>query len=325
MNSRNAARLALRALRWCSVAGACVSLAAAAATPARTATVTTGRPVTVGDTSRIISIGGAVTEILYALGLAKNITAVDTTSLYPPQAMQEKPNVGYMRQLSAEGVLGMNPTLILSIETAGPKETIAILQAAKIPLVVVPDAYSGEGIIDKIRIIADAVGVPERGKCLIEQVRTDLDTLARIEKKIEKPRRVLFALSFVNGRAMVSGQKTAADGIIRMAGGVNSIREYDGYKPINDEAVVAAKPDVVLAMDRGGPLNLTAGTVFKHPGFAATPAAADKAFVSMDGLYLLGFGPRSARAARDLATTLYPELKGDVLPSERAAANPCRP
>ena len=94
-------------IRW-PVAVACLILATAGLPLGHAATVTdaTGRPIEVTDASRIVSIGGAVTEILYALGLDKNIVAIDTTSLYPPQALQEKPNVGYMRQLSPEGVLG---------------------------------------------------------------------------------------------------------------------------------------------------------------------------------------------------------------------------
>ena len=121
--------------------------------------------------------------------------------------------------------------------------------------------------------------------------------------------RVVFVMSFVNGRAMVAGRKTAADGIIRMAGAVNAVDQFEGYKQLEDEAVVAAQPDAVLVMVRSGAEPLTAKEVFAHPGFALTPAASRNAFVAMDGLYLLGFGPRTASAARDLAQKLYPDLQ----------------
>ena len=123
---------------------------------------------------------------------------------------------------------------------------------------------------------------------------------------------------------MVAGRNTAADGIIRLAGAVNAMTGYEGYKPVNDEALIAARPDVVLAMWRTHPID--AQTVFAHPGFALTPAATKKSLVVMDGLYLLGFGPRTALAARDLADAFYPSLTAEKLPSERAAAlaEPCR-
>jgi iron complex transport system substrate-binding protein len=319
------ARLPLRF----SITFACAALLAALATgPARSVTLedATGRRVNVQDTSRIVSIGGAITEILYALGLEKKIVAIDTTSLYPPEAAGEKKSVGYMRQLSPEGVLGLTPTLIVTIEGAGPKETMAILQSSGIPLVVAPDHFTGEGIVEKIDLVAKATGTAARGQCVIERVRTDLSALGAIKGAIAKPKRVLFVLSFVSGRAMVAGRNTAADGIIRLAGATNAIAEYEGYKPINDEAVIVARPDVVLVMERSSGQNLTSEAVFTHPACGATPAAAGKAFVSMDGLYLLGFGPRSARAARDLATSIYPEIKSKPLPSEdkAAAADTCR-
>jgi len=308
----------------CIVAVAILALTTAQASLAEV--ITAGRPVIAREPGRIVSIGGAVTEILYALGMERHIVAIDTTSLYPPRAPAEKPNVGYMRQLSPEGVLGLAPTLILAIEGAGPKETMAVLEAARVPLVLIPDRYSGEGILEKIRTVARAAGVSERGECLAAMVQTDLDALTVIRTRIDKPARVLFVLSFLNGRAMVAGRKTAADGIIRLAGGVNAIAEYEGYKPINDEALVAAKPDAVLVMQRGSE-SLTAETVFAHPAFALTPAAADKSFVSMEGLYLLGFGPRTALAARDLVHAFYPGPGREALPSERAGAvaETCRP
>ena len=275
-----------------------------------------GGPVEVSDPSRIVSIGGAVTEILYALGRERQVIAVDSTSSYPPQALKEKPSVGYMRQLSPEGVLGLGPSLVLAAEGAGPPETVAVLRAASVPLVFVPDHFTGDGIVDKIDLVAAAVGARREGECLTQAVRTDLARLAGLRRRVEAPRRVLFLLSFLNDRPMVAGRNTAADGIIRLAGAVNAMAEHEGYKLVSDEAIVAARPDAVLVMQRSG-LNLTAKEVFAHPALALTPAAAQGSLVSMNGLYLLGFGPRTAFAARDLAATLYPALAAGKLPSEQ--------
>lgn len=266
-----------------------------------------GRDVVIGNSSRIVSIGGAITEILYALGVEDRIVGVDTTSLYPPKALGEKPNVGYMRQLSSEGVLGLNPQLILAIEGSGPKETLEVLKAAKIPLVSFPETYSEQGLLDKIKLVAHAMDVDARGACLTAAVSKDLAELKKLRDSVKQPTRVMFVMSFLNGRAMVAGQKTAANEIIKLAGGINAVEGFEGYKPVNDEAIVAAKPDVILSMERGRE-SLDANTVFSNPSFAMTPAAAKKSFIAMDGLYLLGFGPRTAAAARDLAISLYPDL-----------------
>lgn len=290
-------------------AGLCVSAVPFAAARAESIVVhdARGRDVAIGNRSRIVSIGGAITEILYALGLEDRIVGVDTTSLYPPKALGEKPNVGYMRQLSAEGVLGLNPQLILAIEGSGPKETLDVLDAAKIPFVSFPETYTEQGLIDKIKMVAHAMDADARGACLTAAVSGDLAELKKLRDNVKKPARVMFVMSFLNGRAMVAGHKTAANEIIKLAGGVNAVDGFEGYKPVNDEAIVAAKPDVILTMQRGRE-QLDAQTVFANPSFALTPAAARKSFVAMDGLYLLGFGPRTAAAARDLALSLYPDL-----------------
>lgn len=277
-------------------------IAALAAAPAA------GAEVRGAEARRIITIGGALTEIVYALGLEDRLVGIDTTSLYPPQALQQKPNVGYMRQLSAEGVLGLNPELIIATEGSGPKETLAVLAEAKVPLVTVPESFGEDGILERIRIVAHELGVDQRGACLTEAVSKDLAAMRRLRDKVgEKRRRVMFVISLVNGRAMVAGKKTAAHEIIAMSGGLNAVDGYDGYKPLSDEAIVAAKPDVILVMQRGRD-QISPEAVFSNAAFALTPAAKDKAFIAMDGLYLLGFGPRTAAAARDLAVSLYPAL-----------------
>jgi heme transport system substrate-binding protein len=271
------------------------------------------------DTSRIASIGGAVTEILYALGLEQRIVAVDATSFYPPQALREKPSVGYFRQLSPEGVLGLNPSLILAIDGAGPDQAVSVLKSAGVAFVSVPDHFTGEGIIEKIRVIAAAAGVEKRGECLAEAVAADLDVLARLRSGIGKPVRALFVLSFVGDRAQVAGRGTAAEGIMRLAGATNAITEFEGYKAVSDEAIIAAQPEAVLAMQRvTNPLD--ARTVFAHQAFALTPAAKRNTFVALNALYLLAFGPRTALAARDVASALNPSLAKAEFPSETATA-----
>jgi iron complex transport system substrate-binding protein len=265
------------------------------------------REVTISVPARIVSIGGAITEILYALGFEHRLVGVDTTSLYPPAALREKPNVGYMRQLSAEGVLGLNPSLVLAVQGSGPKETMDVLEAGKVPLVLVPESFSEQGMIDKIKLVGHAMGADQRAECLTAAVTHDLAQLRELRARVTKPVRVMFVMSLLNGRAMAAGKHTAANEIIALAGGVNAIDSYDGYKIINDEANVAARPDIVLSIARAKD-SLDAETVYLHPAFAMTPVAANKAFISMDGLYLLGFGPRTAAAARDLSVKLYPAL-----------------
>lgn len=267
-----------------------------------------GREVVVMDSTRTVSVGGSITEILYELGADRRIVAVDSTSQFPPRALNEKKSVGYMRALSPEGVLGVAPTLILALNGSGPPQTLSVLDSAGVPMVMVGDEYSGEGIVRKVRLVATAMHLEGRGQCLVDRVRRDLESLAQWRAGINRPLRVVFVMSFVNGRAMVAGRKTAADGIIRMAGAVNAVNQFEGYKQLEDEAVVAAQPDAVLVMERSGADPLTAKEVFAHPGFALTPAASRNAFVAMDGLYLLGFGPRTASAARDLIQKLYPDL-----------------
>ncbi len=281
-----------------------------------------GRQITIENASRIISIGGAITEILYALGLENRIIGVDTTSVFPYQALKDKPNVGYMRQLSPEGVLGLGPTMVLANDGAGPKEAVTVLEAASVPFVRIPDDFTEKGIVERIRLVAAAAGVPARGECLVKDVEAGLSRLAALRERIEKPARVIFILSFNNGKPMVAGRGTAADGIIRLSGAVNAISEFEGYKMVSDEAIVAARPDAILGMERHN-FKMTAAEVFQHSAFSVTPAARTMTFVSMDGLYLLGFGPRTASAAEDLAQALYPALAAAKPRAENAGSASC--
>ena len=257
------------------------------------------------DAKRIVSVGGTVTEILYALGAENRIVAVDATSIHPAAARQ-KTDVGYMRALSPEGIIAQNPDLILLQEGSGPPNALAVLQASGIPMITIRSEPRSEAIAEKIEAIGRAVGLEGAAQTLAAQNRAALKAVQDENAKLSgPPKRVLFILSLANGRVIAGGRNTEAGALIELAGGVNAAQEISGYKPLTDEAVIAAKPDFVLSMDAGNHL-LTADQVFSVPALQSSPAEQTRAFLQMDGLLVTGFGPRTPDAARALRKHLYP-------------------
>ena len=180
-----------------------------------------GRQVRISNATRILAIGGDVTEILYALGAGDRVVAVDATSQFPEAALKEKKNVGYMRALSTEGCLSVDATVIFASERSGPPEVVKSLKAASIPYVEIPDQHSAQGIIAKVRLIAQAIGAEAEADKIAAQVDRDFAALAASTAKIKRPLRALYVLGVQNGRVSVGGQNTSADAILKLAGAEN--------------------------------------------------------------------------------------------------------
>jgi len=154
--------------------------------------------------------------------------------------------------------------------------------------------------------VAAALNLPAEGARLAADVTAGFKAVQTDAATVTSPRRVLFILSLQGGRVMAGGAGTEAESIITLAGGVNAATGFDGYKPMTDEAVLAAAPDVILMMDREGDLAIETAHLLGQAALAATPAAAAGAIVRMDGMLLLGFGPRTPEAVRALHAALYP-------------------
>ena len=257
--------------------------------------------------SRIVSIGGPVTEIVYALGAGDEVVGVDTSSTYPEPASR-LPQVGYQRRLSAEGVLSLQPDVVLATSDAGPPAALEQLKAV-VKVVEVPAVYSIAGAEAKIRLIARILGREPQGEQLVAALHRDLAAAQALLDKVRTQPTVLFLYARGLGTLFVSGTGTAADAMIRLAGGVNAVTEYEDFKPFTSEAVVAAAPEVLLMLERG--LDSVGGVegLLKLPGMALTEAARQQRIVAMDDLYLSGFGPRLGAAIRDMAILLHPELQ----------------
>lgn len=256
--------------------------------------------------SRVVSVGGSLTEIVYALGATDALVGTDTSSGYP-EAATRLPQVGYQRRLSAEGVLSLNPTLVLATADAGPPAAMEQIRSAGVPVMTVPSARTPDGIKQKIRTVARALGREEKGEELARILDADLLLAKAYLAGANMKPRVLFIYARGQGTMMVSGSGTSAHTMIQLSGAENAVSGYDNYKPLTAEAVVAAEPDVILMLSSG--LESLGGVdgLLKAPGVALTPAGKNRRIVAMDGLYLLGFGPRTGKAVLELAREFHSE------------------
>lgn len=290
-----------------------------AAAPVLPVTVTdvNGNEVVVEDVSRIIPLNGNVAETIFALGLGANVVAVDVSALYPAE-VHALPKIGYQRELSAEGILSFEPTLVIGTTEAGPADVIQQIAEAGVPLVILEAPGDPHSAATEIRNIAAAVGLPEAGEGLAGAVDARLAEAEELSAGSADEPRVAFLYIRGAGTQMLAGAGSAADGVITAAGGVNVGAEIgiNGYQPITPEALVTAAPDVILLMQAG--LQSIGGVdgLLQIPGIAETPAGMNERFVAFEDLYLLGFGPRIGDSVYDLTIAIHDDVDAEPLHPE---------
>ena len=262
------------------------------------------------EPSRILSLGGAVTEILYELGAADRIIAVDSTSQFPPQALKTHKNVGYFRAISTEGVLSVAPNAIIASDKAGPPEVVRALKASGVDYFEINDDPTAEALKARVRAIAAKIGQVAAGDALVARIEKGFADLAEARARLQRNPKVLFVLSVQGGRAVVGGAETSADVVLQLAGAINAASSLKGFKPVSEESIIAMDPEAIVLMRRSSGPSLQ-DAVLSLPGIAATRAGRDRRLIEMDGLYLLGFGPRAPAAATDLMKWLLsPQAQG---------------
>lgn len=255
--------------------------------------------------ARVVTLGGAVTETVCALGRCGAIVAADASSTAPTE-VADRATLGFHRRIAAEGVLSVRPDLVLTTVESGPPEAIAQIRASGVRVVEVPGEATAAGALERIRFLGELLGAREQAARLADRVNGELAAVASAVAGAPRPR-VLFVYARGGGTMMVAGRDTAAAELIGLAGGVNAIDAFDGYKALTAEAAVMARPDVVLVTTGGlGVLGGAAG-VWQAPGLAQTPAGQKGRLVVVDDLLLLGFGPRLGEAVRTVARGLHPE------------------
>lgn len=257
-----------------------------------------------GANLRIVSLGGAITEIIYELNLQKYLVGVDATSNYPTET-NRYPRVGYARTLSVEGVLSLNPTHILATEDVGPPAFIRSMKSnKKINFEILDSEYSFNGLIKRIQRIAALGGAGPDKEKLIRKLNESWKEAYLDQRIVGQQPKVLFLLSHQASRILVSGRDTGAAAMIHYAGGLNAMSSYVGYKPLNIEALIQANPDVILMTNQTVSLLGGIQGLLKNRSLDSVAAIRNHRLISIDANQLLGFGPRMPQTVLDLRRVL---------------------
>jgi len=259
---------------------------------------TDGAEVIVSDTSRIVALNGGITETLFALGLGDSLVGRDVSSDLPEAEPIEVVTQGH--DVSPEGVLALNPSLVLADARTGPPEALAAIRNAGVPVVLVPEVWSLEEMPKRVRAIADAVGRSDAADAIIA-ASTSSPTRVRGEPVV--------AFLYLRGNAAVyllGGDGSGADSLLEAVGAVDagSRAGLGAFTPLTPEALAEAQPDALLVMEKG--LESVGGVdgLLALPGVAQTPAAKNRRVIVVPDGLLLNFGPRTPQTLRAIAGQL---------------------
>lgn len=266
-----------RHVRWLAMLAFIVPVATFAATP-----------------TRVLSLGGDITETVYALDAQRALVGVDSTSEFPAAA-RHLPNVGYVRQLAAEGILALHPDLVIATHDAGPPTVLEQLRSAGIRIEQLSTSRTPQAVLDKIQRIGTLLDRSAAAKTLRDRLAHDYAALARQVAAMPSHPRVAFLMATGAGSAMMAGRETAAHAAIALAGGISVGEGFHGYKPVSAEALATLAPDAIVVMSPRNPAGADpVADALEIPGVAMTPAGRERRIRFVDGQALLGFGPRNA-------------------------------
>lgn len=247
---------------------------------------------------RLVSLSGALTEVVYLLQAQDQLVGTDTTSLYP-EAARRTAKVGYVRQLSAEGLLSLRPDAVIGTSEAGPPVVLEQIRQAGVRVALVPSRHNWAEVQEKVAVVGRETGRAQQATALMAQLDAQwAGVQAQVAQATRKPR-VLFILAH-SGSPMVAGRGTAAQALMAYAGAANVIDQFEGYRPLTAEALASAAPEVIISTTQGIEALGGETAFWQRPELALTPAYAKKALVALEASHLLGFGPRLPGAVQAL-------------------------
>ena len=269
--------------------------------------------VTVESTERILTmdISGSIAATVFGLGFGDSVVGRDVSTTFP-QAIALPVITSSGHTVNSEAVLALRPTVLITDGSVGPVDVVLQLRDAGIAVVFVDTDPSIDGVGELARQVAAALGAPAAGDELATELVSGIEAktaeIAAILPSGEPLRIMFLYLRGSSGIYYLFGKESGADVLITALGGVDVAAEIglDGMRPMTDEAMVAANPDVILVMTLGlASAGGVDGLLESKPAIALTAAGQNRRFVDMADGDILSFGPRTADVLDALARAIY--------------------
>lgn len=243
---------------------------------------------------RIVCIAKQYNEIIYALGAEQNLVAVDLSSTYPP-VIKTLPTVGYHRALSAEGILSVNPTLLIHDNNVGPEPVMKQLTDLKIPMKVFET--KGDDIPSAKQLIRE-MGIyfhrENQADSLNRKLDADMDKALKAASELKnKPKVSIIHFGRANNVYLTMTKKSTSAKLIEWAGGEIALDGERGMMQLSAEVIAQSDPDVLLLTDFGYDQLGSLDEVKKLPGIAGTKAAKSNRIFRVEEHDLVYLGPRT--------------------------------
>lgn len=274
-----------------------------------------GNRVTVTDVSRVLALDlyGTLSRTVFELGLGDRLVGRDRSTTFE-QAADLPLVTPHGHDLSAEAILALDPTVIISDTTLGPVDVLAQMEDAGIPVVWVESERHLGNVGDLTRMTATALGVPAEGDLLAARIEAEVDevtaTIADVAPS-DPDQRLRTIFLYARGNAGVYymfGEGSGADDLIDAVGAYDVAEEigWKGMRAVTSEGIVAASPELVVMMTGGlESAGGVEGLLEKWPALATTAAGRNERFVTIEDSLVLGYGPNTADVLNALAVAVH--------------------
>ncbi|VVO10954.1 heme/hemin ABC transporter substrate-binding protein [Pseudomonas fluorescens] len=258
---------------------------------------------------RWVSAGGALSEWVSALGGESKLVGVDTTSQHP-ESLKALPNIGYQRQLSAEGILSLRPQILVGTEEMGPPPTLTLIRSAGVQVELFSARPQLSALQGNLQHLGKLLGSEDKAAQLFQDYQQQLlqhkAWVSQAQTRQTAPS-VLLLVGNAGGKPLVAGKDTAADWLLQQAGARN-LATHSGYKPFSVESLASLNPDVLVFADRSLSGEAARAALFReNPILAATRAAKEGRVFELDPTLLVGgLGPRLPASLVKLSSGFYP-------------------
>jgi len=262
-----------------------------------------------GPGNRVVCVSKQINEFIFDIGAQSHLVGRDLTSIYPPQ-ITKLTSVGYHRALSAEGIISMRPSVLLTDGNVGPDPVLAQVRSVGIPVETMEPGKTPASAQQLMLKLGDYFGRQAQAKAVVARWQADmkaaLAAMAPYAKAPKKPRVLMIHFGQIGNSYLGLSRGSEADQIITWAGGVNALDKVGGMERLTPEIIARAAPDIIIATDVGFDRYGSAAKFRDLPGVALTPAAKTMRIHRIFEQEIMYYSPRTGAALRKVAGWLHP-------------------